>query len=193
MANIAKAPSSAPPPPLSHEHARDRQRCQGTIVRPAADLCRDNKRTPSSAPLPTQPASRGWPTKLRHRHSPHRSLVAMPASEPCGPPCHRLLVAPASKRWLTMPGHHRPPRRRLVVGQACTHQHLNVVRPAADLSSRQPASTAFRPAANSSLRQRASTISRPATNLPLRQLASTAIHPAANSLSCQRASTMARC
>jgi hypothetical protein len=29
--------------------------------------------------------------------------------------------------------------------------------------------------------------------LPLRQLASTAIHPAANSLSCQRASTMARC
>ena len=176
MANIAKAPSSAPPPPLSHEHARDRQRCQGTIVRPAADLCRNNKRTPSSAPLPTQPASRGWPTKLRHRHPPRRvaaaykqasdrqrcpgtivrpaadlccdneqapssaplptqpaswgcppklrhrhsprhSLVAMPASEPCGPPCHQLVLAPASRS--------PPPRHQLVVGQPCAHQHLH--------------------------------------------------------------------
>jgi hypothetical protein len=98
-----RAPSSTLTPPLSHEQARDRHRCQGTIVRPAADLCRDNKRAPSSAPLPTQPPSQGCPTKLRHRHRPRRVAA----------------VTRASKGQTTMPCHHRPPSRRLVSRQRC--------------------------------------------------------------------------
>ena len=73
-ANDAKAPSPAPPPPLLHEQARDRHRCQGTIVRLDADVCCANKQalssTPPPTPLPTQIAREGQPTKPRHRHLP---------------------------------------------------------------------------------------------------------------------------
>jgi hypothetical protein len=124
MPHKAEAPSSAP---TSHRCRTSEQGTDNDAMAPSSaqpPTCRDNEQAPSSAPLPTQPASWGWPTKLRHLHPPHRSLVAMPASEPCGPPCHRLVVAPASKRWPMMPGHRcPPPRRRLVIGQASTHHH----------------------------------------------------------------------